>query len=109
MRDKNNRVRLNSEAVQGEGSFVIIKPPSWGLLRKAQRLTANGVDAASSGVEFAEELLRSSVLAWNWTDDDDQPLPTPAEQPEVIEQMTATEVSWLVEKISNLVSAAPGN
>lgn len=110
MRNKDKRVRIDSSEVQGEGSFVMVKSPSWGLLRKAQKMTASGADAATVGIEFAEEMVRETVMAWNWTDDADLPLPTPVEDKTVVERLTAEEVSFLIEKVTGLVSAgASGN
>lgn len=111
MRQKDKRVRIDSTAVQGSESFVIVKSPSWGLLRKAQRLTmtTDGSDPGTVGVEFAEELVRESVIAWNWTDDNDEPLPTPANDKSVVDRLTAEEVGFLVEKITGMVSGSTGN
>lgn len=109
MRQKNKQVRIDSNEVQGPESFVIVKSPSWGLLRKAQRLTNEGADAGTLGVEFAEELVRESVINWNWTDDNDEPLPSPAQDKTVIEKLTAEEVSFLVTKITSLVGEQSGN
>lgn len=105
MRNKDKRIRIDSSEVQGDGSFVIVRSPSWGLLRKAQKMTNSGADAATVGIEFAEELVRETVLDWNWTDDADQPLPKPADDKAVIERLTAEEVSFLIEKVTGLVSA----
>lgn len=109
MRQKNKQLRIDSAVVQGIGSFVIIKSPTWGLLRRAQRLTDEGKDAAAVSVDFVDELLGQSVLAWNWTDDDDQPLPAPAQDKSVIDKLTAEEVAFLVEKVTGLVGAESGN
>lgn len=109
MRQKNKQIRIDSSEVQGPESFVLVKSPSWGLLRKAQRLSADGADAATLGVEFAEEMVRESIIDWNWTDDNDEPLPSPAKDKSVVEKLTAEEVSFLVEKITGLVGSASGN
>lgn len=109
MRQKNKRLRVDSAEVQGLGSFVIIRSPSWGLLRKAQRLTDEGKNAAAVSVEFVDELIGESVLAWNWTDDNDQPLPAPAQDRSVIDRLTAEEVAFLVEKVTGLVGDGSGN
>ena len=42
------------------------------------------------------EALARRLTAWNWTDDNDQPMPQPASQPKVIEQLKADEIMWLV-------------
>lgn len=109
MRQKNKRLRVDSAEVQGIGSFVIIKSPSWGLLRKAQRLTDEGKDAAAVSIEFVDELICESVLAWNWTDDDDQPLPAPAQDKTVVDRLTAEEVAFLVDKVTGLIGDGSGN
>ncbi len=62
MRSKDKQVRIDSSEVQGEGSFVMVKSTSWGLLRKAQKMTASGADAATVGIEFAEQMVQECLI-----------------------------------------------
>lgn len=91
--------RIPTDSIQGPDSFVVIRPPKWGLLRKAQKQAKQGGEA-EAGIAFAEELLVKSVLDWNWTDDDGNPLPLPKDEPGVLEDLDADEVAFLVEKIT---------
>lgn len=100
--------RISTVEVQGEGSFVVVRPPKWGLLRKAQQ-QAKAEDKGEAGVTFAEDLLKSTVVEWNWTDDQGNQLPIPREVPEVIDDLDSDEVAFLVEKISGAFSGATGN
>ena len=99
--------RISTVEVQGEDSFVVVRPPKWGLLRKAQQ-QSKADDAAAAGVTFAADLICASVVEWNWTDDEGLPLPLPKNNPEIIDELDADEVAFLVEKISGSFST-PGN
>ncbi len=109
MRQKDKHIRIDSTQVQGPESYVVVKSPSWGLLRKAQRMQADGADPGMVGVEFAEAMIQESVLDWNWADDQDAPLPTPVNDPEVVGLLTVEEVTFLVAQINGLVSKSSGN
>jgi hypothetical protein len=41
-------------------------------------------------------LLTGRLIAWNWTDDDSQPMPQPKGNPDVLTQLRADELVWLV-------------
>ena len=99
--------RIATLSVQGEDSFVVVRPPKWGLLRKAQQ-QSKADDAAAAGVTFASDLIVASVVEWNWTDDEGLPLPLPKDNPAIIDELDADEVAFLVEQISGSFSA-PGN
>lgn len=91
--------RVETTDLQGEGSYVVLRSPKWGLLRKAQKQAASSGDAAA-GMTFADELLVKSVLDWNWTDDDGQPLALPKDAPAVLDDLDSDEVAFLIEKIT---------
>ncbi len=91
--------RIPTDSVQGPDSYAVIRPPKWGLLRKAQK-QAKASDQADAGIAFAEELLVKSVVDWNWTDDEGEPLPLPKDDPAVLDDLDADEVAFLVEKIT---------
>lgn len=99
--------RISTVSVQGEDSFVVVRPPKWGLLRKAQQQSK--ADDAAAGVTFASDLIVASVVEWNWTDDDGLPLPLPKDNPAIIDELDADEVAFLVEQISGSFGSAPGN
>ena len=89
-------VRIDTTEVQGDGSFAWLKLPKWGKFRVALNLQ----DAEA--MQYATELLQDTVIDWNWTDDDGEPLPTPKQNPGVIDQLTVTEVQLLVKGITEL-------
>ena len=94
--------RIPTENLQGPESYVVVRSPKWGLLRKAQK-ESKASDAAA-GITFAEEIIVKSVLEWNWTDDNGDPLPLPKDEPSVLEDLDAEEVAFLVEKITGAFS-----
>jgi hypothetical protein len=91
---------LDSAAVQGEGSFVELKAPGWG----AARQFIMGGDAAGNeqerGLAMMEAMLPLCVVQWNWTGDDGQPLPLPAD----VDALTMDEVLYLVPHISAMLA-----
>lgn len=98
--------RIPTDSIQGPESFVVVRPPKWGLLRKANKQAKAG--DAEAGITFAEELLVKSIVAWNWTDDDDEPYALPKDDPSVLEDLDADEVAFLVEKITGSFSETGG-
>lgn len=101
----NKAIRVSTAHLQGEGSYVELRPPKWGLLRELQQAQATGGDGASAA--FAERLIAACVTDWNWTDDQGQALPLPRQAPEVIQELDVGEVAFLVEEINRI--SAPGN
>lgn len=108
MAKKTRLFRYDSEAVQGEGSFVTMRKPSWGMMRKA---TAEMADKSEqeAGLAMMGELLPGLITAWNWTDVEGELLPLPKDRPEVIDDLEVEEAMFLVEKASALLTTdAPG-
>ena len=50
-------------------------------------------------LDYGLEKLRLHVIAWNWVDDDGNPLPDPKENPEVFDELTDDEVTFLINKM----------
>lgn len=92
MRQKRGN-KIDTTPVQGEGSFVIAKPLTWDELKELQSLDAVATEERAPG------FLVDKVLDWNWTGDDDKPLPSPARDPSVIGKLTISEVIFLVRAI----------
>lgn len=67
--------RFNTDEVQGEGSFVVLKSLTVGEIRK-WRNDARKEDA--DVVEGTLKVLTKQLVEWNWVDDDGKPLPTTA-------------------------------
>lgn len=92
---------VDSDAVQGKGSWVKIKAlrlKQMRRIRKQQAAEGEDFDNFEAGLD----LLREHVADWNWVDDDGQRLPSPADDPDVLDDLTDQEVDFL----TNLI--APG-
>jgi hypothetical protein len=91
--NKLNR-KIDSAAVQGEGSWVLLKSPT------LEDIQAGGLpDAGDSAqaMNFGVNLLGRLVKAWNWVDDDGAPLPPPT--PEIVANLPYAEVMFLMEAL----------
>jgi hypothetical protein len=87
--------RVDTEAVQGEGSYVVIKRMLVGEIRSmAKRATG---DMKLLAVEMSSEILATHVVEWNWVDDEDNPLPVPYQNEEVFDQLSDEEFQFLSE------------
>ena len=77
-----SKFRVESDEVQGPGSWVDFQRPTWGMGR---------------AVKTGSELLALCILDWNWTDDDDQPLPLPKDSPGIVDNLPQPESTWLMD------------
>lgn len=75
------KFRVDSEEVQGPGSWVEFKRPTWGMIE----------DIPDD--DRGKHLLNASIVAWNWTDDDDKPIPLPVN----VEDLPQQEANWLID------------
>lgn len=97
-------IRVNSEEVQGEGSFVLVKRMTWD---DAEILLADG--EGKDQREVAKEFLPRLILDWDWVDDNDQPLPKPREDPEVIKRLLLPELNFLLRAVEVIREDGPKN
>lgn len=88
--------RVDSSEVQGEGSYVVLKPPRWGDIKQLRKLS----DDDPESVATAEKVIADAVVEWNWADDAGQPLPLPSATPDVLDDLWATEVTWLLKALT---------
>ena len=93
MAPKRRRVQRHaSNEVQGEGSWAITASLNVAEMRQyRKRAEEDDFDAFEMGIE----VLRTHVYEWNWVDDDDEPLPQPKDDPEVIDLLTDDETEFL--------------
>lgn len=91
--------RVDSSAVQGEGSWVDINRLTYGMSIDAAK-TMQGVTDIVVLDEYNRSLLVYLVAGWNWVDNNGAPLPTPSVDPTVIDQLYDTEVAFLVQQIA---------
>lgn len=99
------RRRHDTSEVQGEGSYVYLRP----------LLAGEALEFAENNRKMSEEerlewrrrleedprlvweMLAPLVVGWNWVDDNGAPLRPPAEDPQVVDQLTMPEVSFLID------------
>lgn len=75
--------QVKSEAVQGADSWVKIRKPT---VAEAREMLKDPEGTSR---------LQNVVLAWNWVDDDGNPLTQPSEDAAVFEQLTADEITFI--------------
>lgn len=106
---KNSLLQVESEEVQGPGSFVTFRKPDWKAMRKAMKGTDLQGAEAEIGLAIMEELVPEMIVTWNWTDDDGGPLPVPNADAEVFGSLTAEEVMFLINHATPLIKLNQGN
>lgn len=76
-----NTVKVDSSAIQGEGSFVEFRRLTWGerkdIIQKIGEL--QGAEYSTFIVEF----MLGQLCNWNWVDKDGKPLPLPTDEDEL--------------------------
>lgn len=121
--------RYETEAVQGEGSWVEVKRMTLGeskaVQHKSQKLAAKvakmkaaavaagddeallaaGIYEQNEGWKAGLEMFATKVVGWNWLDDDGNPLPLPRENPDVLDELTDEEIALISELIVGDVEA----
>lgn len=100
MPKRNNLVRHSSEEVMGEDSFVLLRRVSWGEAKRRNWLSGKRGDMAVT-TDMADDVVTYCVVDWNWVDDDGHPLPIPSVKPEVVDELTLEETSFILEKVFN--------
>lgn len=100
--------RIETPSVQGEGSFIVVKPVSYSMRKKARSYISNKqVVAKDQGnvfdeeLKLTEEMIFTSVVEWNWTDDAGEPLPLPRKS-EDLDLLTIDEVDLIVKSITGM-------
>lgn len=110
MPKRNNLMRVPSDEVQGEGSFVLLRRIRWETQQEAQMKLAKaaGGEIGSNGegvrvtteflqmnAEFTRDLLQQCVVDWNWVDDDGKEFPKPSD-PAAVGVLNVEEVQFIV-------------
>ena len=90
--------RVDSAAVQGDGSWVDVRRITYGMGIDAQAL--KDVTETSALDEFNRNLLTYLVAGWNWVDEDGNDLPIPEDDPNVINGLLDTEIFWLMQQLA---------
>jgi hypothetical protein len=77
-----SKFRVESDEVQGPGSWVEFQRPTWGV---------------TASVTYIKELLEACISDWNWTDDNGDPIPLPTIEPGIVERIPQVEANWLMQ------------
>ena len=94
MPERKKTVKLQSTRAQGKDSWVEVVPLTVRGSREFRgRLEAADNTEAREAILLAE--LCAHIVAWNWVDEDGKPLPSPQQEPEVLEGLTSREVIFL--------------
>ena len=117
-----------SDSVQGEGSFVVLtglkvremkEQQALGetekrairaytvAKRKHDKLQAEDetledypeYESEFDNLKIGIDSLKVHVRSWNWEDDDGNPLPQPQEDPNVFDELTDTEITFLLNEM----------
>jgi hypothetical protein len=93
MPQRKNIQRFVSADIQGEDSWVEMSQLTVGEARRINK------DQGRPGADMEDVLpyYVKHIYAWNWVDDDGEPLPLPKEDSEVIDRLTAAEFSFISE------------
>lgn len=93
--------RIDTESVQGEGSWVDATSPR---VREVRRCAVGGQE-----YESALALLTAHIVGWNWTDEEGNALPIPSEDENVVDDMTQDEIIFLLQEINSIRGAVSKN
>jgi hypothetical protein len=104
MPQRKNVRTINSEKVQGEGSFIRVRGTTVKETREAVGQGSVADDAPKeeriAAYDRNLDFLLSHVLDWNWVDDEGKPLPIPRENAEVKDMLTSDEVGFIGDAIT---------
>lgn len=113
MARKNSLVRIDSEAVQGPGSYVTLRKPNWKVMRQVMAAQGAGVSDAQLGVDALEAAIPAMIVDWNWAKEDDEGqeyrLAIPAKDADVMEELDFEEIMFLIEHVTPMLSSLGGN
>lgn len=110
MARETSTVRVDSEDVQGEGSYVLLRRPNWKAMREALAVfQAAGGDANEeyAGLMMIDALLPGMIVEWNWTDEDGEALPLPSTDRTVLDDLEPIEGLLLVSRAKELINLTP--
>ncbi|MDZ4768354.1 MAG: hypothetical protein SGJ24_04435 [Chloroflexota bacterium] len=85
--------RIDTTDLQGEGSFVIVRPFTYGRIRDLQATAGNL--SADEVAALDERTIIDGVQEWNWADEAGKALPLPAADASVVRSLTVNEFNFL--------------
>jgi hypothetical protein len=90
--------RVDSQTVQGKGSYVIMRSPGFedffGDI-DFDELAGNKYKAAQAIIP----MLYKFIDKWDWVDDEGKPLPQPSEDPDIIGKLSFPEQEFLIDAL----------
>ncbi len=109
--------RIDSEEIQGDDSYIEIRFPKVKVMRtyreqmtelsktmeELQKVSikdrnTTAILGLSTQVELlGDELINAHLKAWNWVDDDENPLPQPYED-DVLDMLETNERTWILQQ-----------
>jgi len=113
MPKRKNTKQIPSPELQGEDSWIEMKAPKvgdmktyrkciGGLIKKQHKLQASDkmqtpemIDVLTAIEAAGHDFILEHIVAWNWVDDDDKPLPQPHEEG-AIDLLEVLERDWLL-------------
>jgi len=115
---RNNLIRVPSDEVQGEGSFVTLRRPTWKTMRAVMKAQmGSGESDAEIGVEALEVAFPNMIVAWNWAKEDvmideygkemivARALALPSQDADVLEELDFEEIMFLIQHVTPLLGA----
>lgn len=107
MPKRQNVKTIDSSAVQGEGSYVVIKRMTYGEARAARDLARRAEkDKDEDAVADAgQDMIANHLMTWNWVDDEGNPLPLPRDDRGVFDRLTDEEVLFLGQALNGTADA----
>ena len=90
--------RFETPDLQGEDSYVLLSGLKLGERR--EYIKASKVKDFDM-IEAGSALFVKHIVGWNWVDDDNNPLPLPSDDPEVINDLTDLETEGIANLLMN--------
>ncbi len=84
--------RINSDEVQGKGSWVLVSALT---VKEARTMRKQAEDENFDSFGSGLDLVKAHVLDWNWVDDEDESMPSPRTEPDIVDELTIEEAEFL--------------
>ena len=100
--------------LQGEGSYVVVSAVKTKEIKQTRRLSQEAAKAQEAvdklrkagdedvedvesfdGFQAGLDMIQRHLVDWNWVDDNDVLLPKPKDHPEVVDELSTDEVTFL--------------
>jgi len=97
MPERKRTRRIDTEALQGEGSYVVMGRV---LVRDIKEMRGKADESPDMlAVDINAELLSRNLIRWNWVDDEGEPLPQPFSNIDVFDLLSDEEFKFLAEEL----------